>query len=78
MVHEILRVFVDARHSVPRHRCRMLFRELLTTVGIEAHLASMMILAMESGVRTKDVPHPHTAAQDTLEFEVSFTTLSMH
>ena len=66
----ILRVFVDARSHVPRHRLAPLFSQLLAALrrddgdddddggggGGDENLATLLVLLLEASVRTKDVP----------------------
>ncbi len=52
----ILRVFADARHHIPKHRCLLLFRQLLEKLGVERYLWVTMTMVIEGAVRTKDVP----------------------
>lgn len=63
----ILRVFIDARHHVPKHRSQLLFRQLIDTIDPQRHLWMVMVLMMESAVRSKNVP---TVAEDSIIDEV--------
>ena len=56
LITDILRVFVDARHHIPRHRSQRLYHHLMEKVGVERHLWVVGVLMMESGVRGRDVP----------------------
>ena len=53
---DILTVFVDSRHHIPRHRSQVVFRQLLETVGTSQYLYVVLSLWLDSLVRNKDVP----------------------
>jgi len=61
---DILRVFVDARHHIPRHRCLPLFRLLIEKLDADVSLACTCLLIVESSVRTKHLPQA-TAEMET-------------
>ena len=56
LITDILQVFVNARHHIPKNRCRALFVTLMDTVGVEEYLWVLVMLNMESAVRCKDDP----------------------
>lgn len=56
-----MRVFIDARHHIPRHRSLVLFRELVQQLGIQQTLSIVSLLIVDSSIRMKQVPQvvPH-------------------
>jgi len=64
---DILRVFIDARHHVPKHRSQLLFRQLIDTIDPQRHLWMVMVLMMESAVRSKNIP---TVSEDAIVDEM--------
>jgi len=60
---DVLRVFVDARHHIPRHRCLPLFHQLITTLDTDKSLACACMLIVENAVRTRHLPQPSTETE---------------
>lgn len=67
---EVLRVFVDARHHIPRHRSRQLYKRLVEKVGTIDNLWVLCMQMAESAVRAKDVPAFEVPGVDVAESEV--------
>lgn len=67
-VRNVLRVFVDVMVDVPEHRRLLLFKKLLSTLGVDDYLWTFLLLVFESHVTVKSTKRLQDAREIVLEF----------
>lgn len=65
LVTDIIRIFVDARHHIPRHRSQMLFRRLFNVVGVHDYLWQLPAIIVESAIRTRSLTEDESVTKQS-------------